>query len=30
VMGLDNVPGEIAAGDIRWKGRSLHDRPGRS
>jgi peptide/nickel transport system ATP-binding protein len=30
VMGLVNVPGVIAAGDILWKGRSLLDRPGRS
>ena len=30
VMGLVNVPGVIAGGDIVWKGRSLLDRSGRS
>jgi len=30
VMGLVNVPGVISGGDIRWKSRSLLDRPGRS
>ena len=30
VMGLVNVPGVIASGDIRWKGRSLLDRSERS
>jgi peptide/nickel transport system permease protein len=30
VMGLVNVPGVIAHGDIVWKGRSLLDRAGRS
>jgi len=30
VMGLVNVPGVIAGGDIMWKGRSLLDRSGQS
>jgi oligopeptide/dipeptide ABC transporter ATP-binding protein len=29
VMGLIELPGRITGGDIRWKGRSLLDRPGR-
>ncbi len=29
VMGLISIPGEIVAGDVRWKGRSLLSREGR-